>query len=179
MYSCINSDCLDVPDIDEFDVLPVVLLGVRGVLAGDSGLSSILPLFVATLVSLSCSLRSQSHWQDLHASLVVVSAFVHCAFIVCAVSISSLCSFMESITCCSPVSSYIMLSPMHMTYALQALSTIVLPRAESWLVRCGRSGGGGVPCCLSVLVVVARILHLPAAVPAVSVLVSVSVASLV
>jgi hypothetical protein len=171
MYSCINSDCLDVPDIDEFDVLPVVLLGVHGVLAGDSGLSS--------FVSVSCSLRSQSHWQDLHASLVVVSAFVHCAFIVCAVSISSFCSFMESITCCSPVSSYIMLSPMHMTYALQALSTIVLPRAESWLVRCGRSGGGGVPCCLSVLVVVARILHLPAAVPVVSVLVSVSVASLV
>jgi hypothetical protein len=32
MYSCIDSDCLDVPDIDEFDVLPAVLLGVRGIL---------------------------------------------------------------------------------------------------------------------------------------------------
>jgi hypothetical protein len=64
MYSCIDSDCLDDPDIDEFDVLPTVLLGVRGILVGDSGLSSILPLFVATLVSVSCSLSS--HWQDLH-----------------------------------------------------------------------------------------------------------------
>jgi hypothetical protein len=66
MYSCIDSDCLDDPDIDEFDVLPAVLLGVRGILVGDSGLSSMFPLFVATLVSVSCSLSSHSHWQDLH-----------------------------------------------------------------------------------------------------------------
>jgi hypothetical protein len=42
MYSCIDSDCL------EFDVLPAVLLGARGIFVGDSGLSSIFPLFVAT-----------------------------------------------------------------------------------------------------------------------------------
>jgi hypothetical protein len=29
MYSCIDSDGLDDPDIDELDVLPSVLLGVR------------------------------------------------------------------------------------------------------------------------------------------------------
>jgi hypothetical protein len=50
---------------------------------------------------------------------------------------------------------------------------LCLRRAESWLVRCGRSRGVGVPCCLSVSVVVARLLNLPAVVSAVAVSASV------